>query len=378
MLNEEERMLRAAVREFAERDVAPHASAIDEAEYFSMDTWKGMARMGLFGLALDPKFGGGGGGIKSVAVVTEEIARVCAATAVTYLVQVALAGYPISTFGNDKQKARWLAPIISGETIGAFCLTEPTSGSDAAAASTIAKKVNGGYSLSGSKTFITNGSVGNTLVVFATTDRKLKHKGFVSLVLDRQMKGITAQKITGKMGIRGSDTATIFFDNVEVPEDHRLGNEGDGFKVAMQTLDHSRIAIAAQAVGIAQGAYEEAVRHAKQRQAFGKAIAEFQAIQFYLADMAMRLEASRLLTYQAATLKDSGQPFVKHASMAKAFASESSVFITDRAVQIFGGYGYIREAKVERFYRDARVTPIYEGTSEIQRLMITRYLLQET
>ncbi|MSP78940.1 MAG: acyl-CoA dehydrogenase [Dehalococcoidia bacterium] len=377
MLTEEELMLKSAIRDFAEREVAPRAMEIDQEERFSFENFHAMGKLGLFGMTLDPKYGGSAGGIKPVVVVAEELARVCASTSNAFVVQTGLAGYPMNQFGNEKQKARWLPGLISGEKVGAYCLTEPGNGSDAAAASTIAKKVSGGYVLNGSKTFITHGTIGDVLIVFATMDMALKHRGFVALVLEKGMKGLTTQKITGKMGIRSSDTGTMFFDNVEVPEENRLGEEGQGFRIAMQTLDNSRVGIAAQALGIAQGSLDEALKYAKQRRAFGQAIADFQAIQFYLADMAMRVEASRLLTYQAAALKDAGQPYVKQASMAKAYASEAAVFCADRAVQIFGGYGYIRESKVERFYRDARITPIYEGTSEIQRIVIARHLLQE-
>jgi len=377
MLTEEELMLRSAVREFTEKELAPRAAEIDEQEAFSWDIWKAVSKLGITGVTLDPKHGGSGGGVKTIAVVIEELARLDASTSVTYLAHVSLAAQFINTFGSESQKARWIPGLASGAKLGAFCLTEPGNGSDAAAASTIASKKGGKYIVNGSKTFITNGTQGDTFVVLANTNKELRHRGFVALVVDKGATGLSAQKIHGKMGLRGSDTATVFFDNVEVPEENRLGDEGRGFYECMQILDTSRISIAAQAVGIAQGAYEAAVKYAKDRKAFGQPIADFQAIQHYLADMAMRVEASRLLTYEAAMLKDMGKPFLKHASFAKAFGSETAVFCADRAVQIHGGYGYIRPTNVERYYRDARVTMIYEGTSEIQRNIIARQVLQE-
>lgn len=377
MLNEEELMLRNMVRQFAEKELAPRAAEIDEQEVFSWDVWKAVSKLGITGITLDAKHGGSGGSVKSIAVVIEELARLDASTSVTYLAHVSLSAQFINTFGSEEQKARWLPGLASGAKLGAFCLTEPGNGSDAAAASTIATKKDGKYVVKGSKTFITNGVNADTYIVLANTNKELRHRGFVALVVDKGAKGLSAQKLHGKMGLRGSDTATVFFDDVEVPEANRLGPEGRGFQECMQVLDTSRISIAAQSVGIAQGAYDAAIKYAKERQAFGHPIADFQAIQFYLADMAMRIEASRLLTYQAAMLKDTGQPFLKQASFAKAFGSETAVFCADRAVQIHGGYGYIRPTNVERYYRDARVTMIYEGTSEIQRNIIARQLLQE-
>jgi alkylation response protein AidB-like acyl-CoA dehydrogenase len=377
LLNEEELMLKNMVREFAEKELKPRAAEIDETEHFSWENWRAISKLGINAMSLDRNYGGTGGTTKAIAVVIEELARVCASSSVTYLAHVSLAGQFINLFGDDKQKSRWIPGFASGEKLGAFCLTEPGNGSDAAAASTIASKKGSGYVLNGSKTFITNGQNADVYVVMANTNKELRHRGFVALVLEKGVKGLSAQKIPGKMGLRGSDTATLFFDNVEVPEENRLGPEGQGFRECMQVLDQSRISIAAQAVGIAQGAYDSAIAYAKQRNAFGHPIADFQIIQHYLADMAMRIEAARLLTFKAAALRDMNQPFVKYASFAKAYASEAATFVCDRAVQIYGGYGYIKPTDVERFYRDARVTMIYEGTSEIQRNVIARQLFQE-
>jgi len=378
LLTEEELLLRRTVAEFADRELAPVASGIDERQEFPWTAVKGMAALGLYGIWVDPDYGGSGGGSKQSAVAVEEIARVCAATSVIYIAHHSLAMQTIHRFGSDEQKRRFLPPMVAGERLGAFCLSEPATGSDAAGIQTTATRSTDGYVLNGSKNFITNGSVADTLVVFATTDREKRHRGVNAFVVDRGAVGVSAQRMPGKMGLRASDTAMIYFDGVEVSDADRLGEEDQGFRIAMYVLDASRIGVAAQAVGIAQGALDAAARYATERQAFGKPIAELQAIQFMIADMATRTSAARLLTHYAAVRKDNGQPFTGEAAQAKLFASETATFCADRALQVHGGYGYFQPALVERAYRDAKVTEIYEGTSEIQRLVIARQVLQAT
>lgn len=376
-LTEEERLLQRTVREFAGRELAPRAAELDEREQFHWQNVKGLASLGLFGLTIDPKYGGTGGGYRQLAVVIEEIAKACPSTAVTYIAHLSLATQTVHTFGTEGQKRHYVPPCARGEKLAAFCLSEPSTGSDAAAIQTTAtKKGDGSYVLSGTKNFITNGHVGDILMVFASEDRSLRTRGVSCFVVEKGSRGLTTQPMHGKMGMRSSDTAQVFLENVVVPGENLIGEERGGFKVAMAILDSSRISIAAQAVGIAQGAFEAALAYAKQRQTFGKPIAEHQAIQFMLADMATRTDAARLLTLRAATLKDSGQPYIAESSMAKLYASETAMWSADRAVQIHGGYGYFKPNPVERFFRDAKVTEIYEGTSEVQRLIIARQLLR--
>ena len=377
LLTEEELMLKKAVAEFANKELAPKAAAIDASEEFPWENVKGMADLGLFGINIDQAYGGSGGDYKQLAIVIEELARVCASTSVIHIAHLSLAAQTIHTFGTEEQKMTFLPSLVSGEKLAAFCLSEPSTGSDAAGIQTTAVRKNDNYVLNGSKNFITNGSVAKTLVVFATSDTSKRSRGVNAFVVDRDTKGVAAEQMHGKMGLRASDTAMVYFDNVEIPERNRLGEEDQGFKLAMLSLDASRISIAAQAVGIAQGAYEAAVRYALERQAFSKPIAEIQAIQFFLADMSTRIDAARLLTHQAAALKENGQPYIKASSHAKLFASETATFCADKAVQIMGGYGYFQPAIPERAYRDAKVTEIYEGTSEVQRIVIARQLLKE-
>ncbi|MFN3974381.1 MAG: acyl-CoA dehydrogenase family protein [Dehalococcoidia bacterium] len=375
LLTEEERLLRNSVREFAEKEVAPRAAELDANPRFPWENMRGLAGLGLTGLTIDPKYGGAGGSTKALVVAIEEIARACAATSVTYLAHLSLAMQTIHRFANEEQKARLLPSMVRVERIGAFCLTEPGGGSDAAALQTTATWRDGGYVLNGTKTFITNATVADVFVVFATHDRTKRAKGISCFLVEGGAKGLSATPLHGKMGMRASDTATVHLEEVWVPEQNRLGPEGQGFKEAMLILDASRISIAAQCVGIAQAAYDAALAYVQQRQAFGQRLADFQNTQFVLAEMATRLEASRLLTLEAAMLYDAGQPFIKEASMAKWMASETAVWCSDRAVQFHGGYGYFSPTLAERLYRDARVLTIYEGTSEIQRLVIARQLV---
>ena len=377
LLTEDELLLKNAVREFADKELAPRAAAYDESGQFPWDNVRGLAALGLFGLTIDEAYGGNGGTTRQLAVAVEEIARGCAATSVIYIAHVSLCTRFIHQFGTEGQKRRFVPPLARGEVIGAFALTEPGAGSDAAAMRTTATRTDGHYLLNGSKTFITNAAEAGTFLVMATHDLSLRTHGVDALIVEGGTKGLTVNPQRGKMGTRASSTAEVVFEDCAVPEENRLGNEGEGFREAMEMLNTSRISIAAQCVGIAQAAYEASVSYAKQREAFGQKLADFQAIQWMIADMATSIDAARLLTQRSATLRDKGLPFVTEASMAKLFASRVAVDSADKAVQIHGGTGYFAPMPVERYYRDAKVTEIYEGTSEIQRLIIARNVLQE-
>ena len=376
LYSEEERLLQQTVRDYVDNEIAPKAAELDESEAFPWENMRGLAALGLTGLAIDPEYGGSGGTYRQIAIASEEIARGCGATSVTFIAHHSLATQSIYQLGTEGQKQRFVPPLVSCEKVGSFCLTEPGSGSDAAALATSATKKDGHYLLNGSKLFITNGEVADTFVVFATHDRSLRARGISALVVERGSKGLTTNPQHGKMGMRASSTAEVVFEDCPTPEENRLGEEGRGFIAAMRVLDSSRIAISAQCVGIAQAAFEAAVRYAKHRESFGKPIADFQAIQWMIADMATNIDAARLLTLRAATLRDQGLPFTTEASMAKLFAAQVATDSTSKAVQIHGGYGYFRPNPVERYFRDARVLEIYEGTSEIQRLVISRNILQ--
>jgi butyryl-CoA dehydrogenase len=375
LLSEEEKMLQTTVRNFADRELAPRAQELDEREEFSWDIWNGMASLGLMGVGIDPKYGGSGGGYRQVAIVEEEVARGDAATSVSLVAHMSLANRTIYNFGDENQKLEFVPPITKGEKVAAWALTEPGGGSDAAALQTTATLHNGTYYLNGSKIFITNGDIAEYVVVFATKDKSLKHQGISAFIVTKDTPGFQATKQRGKLGMRGSPTTELLFEDCPVPQERLVGQEGRGFNHAMDVLDSSRPIIAAQCVGIAQAALEASVRYAQQRTTFGRFIAEHQAIQFMLADMATEIYASRVATMHACTLKDNGLPFLNEASMAKLLASETAVRVTSNAIQIHGGYGYFKDSPVERYFRDARVTTIYEGTSEVQRLIIARQLL---
>ena len=377
LLSEDELLLKNTVRDFADRELAPRAAAYDESGEFPWDNVRGLAGLGLFGLTIDEDFGGTGGTTRQLAVAVEEMARGCAATSVIYIAHLSLCTQFIHAFGTEGQKRRFVPPLASGEAIGAFALTEPGAGSDAGALQTAATRSNGQYVLSGTKTFITNAAEASTFVVMATHDRSQGTRGIDALVVEGDVKGLSVNPQHGKMGMRASSTAEVVFDGCAVPEENRLGADGEGFREAMQVLSTSRISIAAQCVGIAQAAYEASVSYARQREAFGGQLADLQAIQWMIADMATNVDAARLLVMRAATLLDRGLPFVTEASMAKLFASRVAVESADRAVQIHGGTGYFSPTPVERYYRDAKVTEIYEGTSEIQRLIIARNILHQ-
>ena len=377
LLTEEERMLQMAVREFADRELAPRARELDEKEEFSWENWNGMAFLGLTGIGIDPAYGGSGGGYRQMAIAEEEVARGDAAASVTLVAHLSLGLHTIYKYGNEEQKQRFIPPLALGEKLASWALTEPSGGSDAAGLQTTATLRDGSYHLNGSKIFITNADLAEYIVLFATQDPSLGSQGIGAFVLERGTPGFQVHKQHGKMGLRSSTTTELVIQDAPVPEANRLGEEGRGFRYAMELLDSSRIIIAAQCVGIGQAALEAAVKYAQQRQSFGKPIAHHQAIQFKLADMATEVFASRVATMHAATLKDNQHTFINEASMAKLLASEMAVRVTSEALQVYGGYGYFKDAPVERYFRDARATTIYEGTSEVQRLIIGRQLLAQ-
>ena len=367
--------VRKTVRRFVEEHVAPHADAWDRGKQFPREAWNALAKAGLAGLPFPTAYGGAGRDVLSYAVAVEEISRASAGLGVTLAVHVSLASQPIFEHGNDAQKRRYLRPLAQGKVLGSFCLTEPGAGSDVAAMESKAVRTEDGYVLSGRKYFIMNAPVAGTLVVFAMTDKSLAHRGMSAFIVPRTSPGVRIGKIFDKMGIRSSVTSEVVFDEVRVPKGNLLGREGDGFKIAMETLDCGRISIAAQAVGIAQASLDASVAYARHRVQFGKPIADLEAIRWMVADMATDLEAARLLTYRAAWLTDRHKKHTMEASMAKLFAATAAVEATRKALQIHGGYGYMTDLPLERYYRDAKITEIYEGTSEIQRLVISNELL---
>ncbi len=378
ILTEEEQMLKNLVRDYADRELIPKAREMDQKQEFSWDNWHGMANIGLMGIGIDAKYGGsGGGGFRQVAIAAEEVARGDAGASVSMLAHLSLGTNTIYKFGNEEQKQRLIPSLASGKGVAAWALTEPGSGSDAAALSTTATEKDGTYFLNGSKTFITNASVAESMVVFATVDRSLGHRGITAFVVNQGAAGLAINPLHGKMGMRSSTTDEVVFQNTPVPPENVLGEEGRGFNYAMEILNASRIIIAAQCVGIGQSALEAALRYAQQRQTFGRPIAQHQGIQFMLADMASQVYAARVATMTSASLHDEGLPFETEASMAKLLASEMCVEVSSKAIQVHGGIGYFEEAGVERIFRDARVTTIYEGTSEVQKLIIARRLLDQ-
>ncbi|USG65450.1 acyl-CoA dehydrogenase [Brevibacillus ruminantium] len=376
-LNEEQEMLRKMIRDFAETQVAPTAAERDEEERFDRAIFEEMAELGLTGIPWPEEYGGAGADYLSYVIAVEELSRVDASIGVTLSAHVSLASWPIFKFGTEEQKQKFLRPLAEGKKMGAYCLTEAGSGSDSAGMRTTAVRDGDHYVLNGSKIFITNAGEAEIYIVFAVTAPELKHKGITAFIVEKGMEGFTMGKKEKKLGIRSSPTLAVNFEDVRVPVENRLGEEGQGFKIAMMTLDGGRNGIAAQALGIAQGAFEHARDYAKERNQFGKPIAALQAIQFKLADMATKIEAARLLTYQAAWLEDQGLPYGKASAISKVFAGDIAMEVTTEAVQVFGGYGYTREYPVERFMRDAKITQIYEGTNEIQRVVISNYLLKE-
>jgi butyryl-CoA dehydrogenase len=375
-LSQEHEKFRQKIRQFAEAEIEPKASSIDEKGEFPFDTMRKLGEMGILGMVVPEEYGGSGYDTVSYSIAVEEISRVCGSTGITVAAHNSLGLYPIYLFGNEEQKRKHIPPLAKGEKLGSFGLTEPGAGSDAAGTKTTAVLDGDFYVVNGSKCFITNASVGGTFVFTAMTDKAKGYKGISSFILEKGMKGFTIGKKENKMGLRGSDTATLIFEDLKIPKENLLGKEGEGFKQFMITLDGGRISIGAMALGIAQGAFDKALKYAKEREQFGQPIANFQAIQWKLADMATQIEAARHLIYHASSLKDKGEKFVKESAMAKLYASEVGRFVTYQAIQILGGYGYLSKYPLERYMRDVKLCEIGEGTSEIQRLIIARELLK--
>ena len=375
-LSEEHQLIRATVREFCQKFVEPAADEIDQQARFPEEIVKKLAEQDWLGIPFPEEYGGAGSDYLSYTIVVEELSRACATTGFTLECHTSLACYPLFKFGTEEQKKKYLVPLCKGQILGSFALTEPGAGTDAGAASTTAVLDGNDYVLNGSKIFISNAPVAGVLIIFAMTDKSKGTKGISAFIVPGKTPGLTIGKHLEKMGIRGSLTAEVFLKDCRIPRENLLGQEGQGFRIAMMTLDGGRIGIAAQALGIAQAALDESVRYSKERVQFGKPISTFQAIQWMIADMATAVEASRFLTYHAAWCYDQGLPYSKEAAMAKLFASETAVYQTNRAVQIHGGIGYIKGHKVERLYRDAKITEIYEGTSEVMRMVISGNVLR--
>jgi alkylation response protein AidB-like acyl-CoA dehydrogenase len=376
-LTDEQKLIQQTAREFADEQLAPLAAEYDRTEEFTAPQAKMLAEMGFLGMMVPEEYGGAGLDTISYVLAMEEVSRACASTSVTMTVQNSLVCWPIDTFGSEEQKRKFLTPLAEGEWLGCYALSEPAAGSDPASMATTATEDGDSYVLNGSKIFISNGGVSQVAIVWTQTDKDLKHKGITCFIVEADTPGFVVGAEEKKLGIRGSNTTELHFENCRVPKANMLGQIGEGFKIAMQTLDGGRIGIAAQAVGIGQACVDAAVKYAHQRQAFGRPLAEIEAIQIKIADMAMEVQASRLLTYHAAHQKDRKVRFSKEAAMAKLHASEAATRAAHMAVQIHGGYGYLRDFPVERLYRDARITEIYEGTSEIQRLVISSMTLKE-
>jgi len=374
-LSENQKMLQAMVRDFATKELEPIAAQIDEEARVPIENIKKMAELGLMGIGFPEEYGGSGGGVMGFTIVEEEISRVCASTGTIYFITAGIGGQSLYRFGNEEQRQRFVVPIAKGKKLACFALTEAAAGSDPASMEATATPQNNGYILNGTKMFISNGAEADIIVTFATVDKSLGYRGITSFIVEKGTPGFSVGKHENKLGIRGSSTTELIFDNCFVPEVNRLGDEGRGFRIALESIDESRVSVAAQAVGIAQGALDRCVDYAKERVQFGQRIANFQAIQWMLADMATKIDAARLLTYRAAYLRDKGLPFIKEASMAKVFAAEAAMFVTTKAIQIFGGYGYIKDYPLERYFRDAKITEIYEGTSEMMRMTIAKALV---
>jgi butyryl-CoA dehydrogenase len=374
-LTEGQVMMRKMVRDFAQKEVAPIAAEIDEKGEVPFANIKKLGQLGLLGLTVSEEYDGGGADAVSYVIAVEELAKVCASTAVFVAIQNSLVCGGVEMFGTEEQREKYLRPLARGEKSGAFALTEPGAGSDLSLLQTVAVRDGDVYVINGSKHFITSGGFADIIILFAQTDRSQRHRGISAFIVEKGFQGFAVGKEENKMGIRGSSTSELIFTDMRVPVANRLSEENAGFKIAMTLLDSGRVGVAAQAVGIAQGAYEAALKYSKERVQFGKPICQFQAVQWMLADMATRIEAARLLTYSAALKKDTGERFSKEAAMAKLFASETAVWAANQAVQIHGGYGYMKEYSVERNYRDAKITEIYEGTSEVQRMVIARSIL---
>jgi alkylation response protein AidB-like acyl-CoA dehydrogenase len=374
-LTEEHLMIQKAARDFAVTELLPGVIERDEHQKFPTEQIKKLGELGFLGMMVSPKYGGAGLDAISYVLAMEEISKIDASASVVMSVNNSLVCWGLETFGTEEQKQKYLVPLASGQIIGAFMLSEPEAGSDATSQRTIAEDKGDHYLLNGTKNWITNGNSASVYLVMAQTHPEKGSKGINALIVEKEMPGITIGAKENKLGIRGSDTHSVMFQDVKVPKENRIGEDGFGFKFAMKTLAGGRIGIASQALGIASGAYELALKYSKERKAFGKEIAQHQAIQFKLADMATRIEGARLLCLKAAWDKDQQQDYTLSSSMAKVFASETAMWVTTEAVQVHGGYGYVKEYHVERLMRDAKITQIYEGTSEVQRIVISRSIL---
>ncbi|CAN5536825.1 acyl-CoA dehydrogenase [soil metagenome] len=375
-LNEEQLQIKYSVREFAESEILPNVMEWDETQHFPEELRPALAELGLMGVLFPEEYGGAGLGYVEYATIIEEIARVCGSVGLSVAAHNSLCSNHIYMFGSEEQKQKYLVPLAKGESFGAWGLTESQAGSDSAGTRTTAVRSNGGFVVNGSKNFITHAIACTTLVAVAVTDKEKGNRGISAFIFDKSMEGFRSDKKENKLGMRASETASVVFEDCSVPEQNLLGKEGEGFLQAMQILDGGRISIAALSVGIAQGAYEAAVKYAKERHQFGKPIAEFQAIQFKLADMATQIECARLLTQQAAAMKDAGAKVSQKSAMAKLYASETAVRVAEESIQIHGGYGYTKDYPAEKYWRDAKLCTIGEGTSEIQRLVIAKSLLK--
>jgi alkylation response protein AidB-like acyl-CoA dehydrogenase len=371
-LTSEQEMIRKMIREFADEEVAPGAYERDKTKEFPIEIFQKLSKMGIMGLPFPEEYGGGGADTVSFAIVVEELSRACGSTGITYSAHISLGGAPINMFGTEEQKRMYLTPICTGESFGAFGLTEPNAGSDAGGTQTTAVEREGQFVINGSKCFITNASYAKHLALTAITDQKDGQKEISAIIVPTDAKGFKIIDNYEKMGLNSSNTTELVLEDVHVPTENLLGKKGEGFKQFLITLDGGRIGIGAMAVGIAQAAYEKALQYAKERKQFGRSLSQFQAIQFKLADMALKIELARTMVYKAAWLKDQGRRFSKEASMCKLYASEICMEVTNQAVQIHGGYGYMKDYHVERFMRDAKLLEIGEGTSEVQRIVISR------
>ena len=376
-LSEEQQQIKMSVREFAEAEMAPHVLEWDEEQHFPIELKPKLAELGLLGVLFPEEYGGAGMGYVEYASIIEELSRVDGSVGISVAAHNSLCSNHIYQYGNEQQKQKYLVPLARGEHLGAWGLTEPGAGSDASGTKSMAVRKDGGWVVNGSKNFITHAIHADTCVAFAVTNREKRSKGISAFIFEKGMKGFSPSKKENKLGLRASETASVVFEDCYVVEENLLGEEGQGFVNAMQILDGGRISIAALAVGIAQGAYESALRYSQERQQFGKPIAEFQAIQFKLADMATQIDAARLLMYRAAWLKDQGKRTTKESSMAKLFASEVSVKVCEEAIQVHGGYGYTKDYPPEKYWRDSKLCTIGEGTSEIQRIIIAREILKQ-
>lgn len=374
-LTEEQKMLKTMLRDFATKELEPVAAQIDKTAEYPAEQVKKIADLGLMGLTIPLEYGGSGKGYVDFCIAVEELSRASAAAASYFRISLSLAVPPIAMYGTHEQKLKYLVPQARGEKLTCFALTEASAGSDPAAMETTVTKKDNGYVLNGTKLFISIGAEAETIVVFATADKALRHRGVTAFIVEKGTPGFSVGKHEDKLGFRGLSAAELIFEECFVPEENRLGEEGRGFRVALEALDESRITVGAEAVGIAQAALDAAISYAMERQQFGQRIANFQAIQWMLADMATQVEAARQLTYYAADLQDKGVPNIKESAMAKLFASEVSSFVTNKAIQIHGGYGYTKDYPLERYLRDAKLTEIYEGTSEMMRMTIARALV---